>query len=67
MVFFFLVPTIVAIFDKRYFLFHFSPTDLPFIQKIYPNSRLEFIDAGHLLHMEKPAEFLQLVLDFVNE
>lgn len=42
------------------------PKDLPKIQKLFPNVRLEFLDCGHLVHVEKPHEFLTLVLDFVN-
>lgn len=39
---------------------------MPAIQKIFPNSRLEMLNAGHLVHVDASQDFLKLVLDFVN-
>lgn len=37
-------------------------------QKLFPNSELIFIDgAGHWVHSEKPAQFLDVVLKFLND
>ncbi|KAG4066606.1 hypothetical protein HA402_007242 [Bradysia odoriphaga] len=40
--------------------------DLDGIKTIFPNSDLKFIDSGHLVHVERPYEFLDLVLKFIN-
>lgn len=34
---------------------------------MFPNSELLYIDAGHWVHAEKPEEFMNLVLKFVNK
>lgn len=37
-------------------------------QKLFPNSQLVFVDgAGHWVHSEKPADFLQIVLKHLND
>jgi len=41
--------------------------DKPKIDKMFPNSELIFLDAGHWIHAEKPEEFMQKVLNFVNQ
>ncbi|KAG5668608.1 hypothetical protein PVAND_016544 [Polypedilum vanderplanki] len=43
-----------------------KPSDEPVIKKIFPNSQIEFLDAGHWVHAEKSSEFLSLVLKFLN-
>ncbi|CAG9862624.1 unnamed protein product [Phyllotreta striolata] len=46
---------------------HIQKSDFPKIQKLFPNSEMKFIEgAGHWLHSEKPAEFLEITLDFLN-
>lgn len=40
--------------------------DMAATKKIFPNSTLKFIDSGHLVHVEQPYEFLNLVLNFIN-
>lgn len=40
---------------------------MPDIQKIFPDSRLVMLNAGHLVHIDAPHDFLQLVLDFVDK
>ncbi|KAL3272194.1 hypothetical protein HHI36_022677 [Cryptolaemus montrouzieri] len=42
-------------------------SDIPEIKKIFPNSDIQYIEgAGHWLHSEKPTEFLQISLEFLN-
>ncbi|KAJ8917347.1 hypothetical protein NQ315_002369 [Exocentrus adspersus] len=46
---------------------HIQKSDFPKILKLFPNAELKFIEgAGHWLHSEKPAEFLQTTLEFLN-
>ncbi|XP_018561000.1 protein ABHD11 isoform X1 [Anoplophora glabripennis] len=46
---------------------YIQKSDFPKILKFFPNAELKFIEgAGHWLHSEKPAEFLQLTLEFLN-
>lgn len=40
---------------------------MPDIQKMFPDSRLEILNAGHLVHIDAPHDFLKHVLDFVNK
>jgi pimeloyl-ACP methyl ester carboxylesterase len=40
--------------------------DMPLIKKLFPNAKVEAIDAGHWLHAEKPDEFYQSVLRFLT-
>ncbi|XP_044764071.1 protein ABHD11 [Coccinella septempunctata] len=41
--------------------------DIPGIKNIFPNSAVQYIEgAGHWLHSEKPTEFLQLSVEFLN-
>lgn len=48
--------------------FFFRKSDFPKILKFFPNAEMKFIEgAGHWVHSEKPAEFLQLTLDFLNK
>lgn len=43
------------------------PSDKPKIQKMFTNSELVYLDAGHWVHAEKPEEFMKLVLNFLNQ
>lgn len=45
----------------------FRPSDKPKIDQIFPKSELVYLDAGHWIHAEKPEEFMNLVLNFVNK
>lgn len=46
---------------------YINPKDLPRIQESFPQARLEFVaNAGHLVHVQKPMEFLDLVVKFLN-
>ncbi|XP_059622851.1 protein ABHD11 [Phlebotomus argentipes] len=46
---------------------YINPKDLPRIQQSFPQARLEFVaNAGHLVHVQKPNEFLDLVTNFLN-
>ncbi|CAD7087012.1 unnamed protein product [Hermetia illucens] len=43
-----------------------SENHLPAIKALFPNAQLVWLDTGHLVQLEKPAEFISLVLDFIN-
>lgn len=36
------------------------------IKKMFPDSRLEMLNAGHLVHIDAPGEFLRMTVDFMN-
>ncbi|KAJ8953715.1 hypothetical protein NQ314_007325 [Rhamnusium bicolor] len=56
----FLLTNLVQKMDGR-------KSDYPNILKLFPNAELKFIEgAGHWLHSEKPAEFLNITLEFLN-
>lgn len=42
-------------------------SDREVIKNIFPNSTLVSLDTGHWVQAEKPAEFVQVVLNFLNE
>uniref|UniRef100_A0A1A9X041 sn-1-specific diacylglycerol lipase ABHD11 n=1 Tax=Glossina brevipalpis TaxID=37001 RepID=A0A1A9X041_9MUSC len=44
-----------------------DPNDWPHIQKIFPNSEIHWLDAGHLVHFDQPAKFIELTIDFLNK
>lgn len=44
----------------------FSSSHLPGIKEIFPNTSLEFLHAGHLVHVEQPHAFIQTVTKFIN-
>lgn len=50
----------------KFFFPFYRKDDLAEMTTIFPNSDLKFIDSGHLVHVEKPYEFLNLVLNFIN-
>lgn len=43
-----------------------QPQHMAEIERLFPHSRLEYLQAGHWLHAEKPKQFNQLVLDFLT-
>ena len=51
----------------NFYLNCYRPDDKPKIQKLFPNAELVFLDAGHWVHAEKPEEFMQTVLNFINQ
>jgi esterase len=46
---------------------YYRKSDIPAIQKIFPNSNFEWLDAGHWVHAEKSEDFINLVVKFLNE
>ncbi|KAH8329093.1 hypothetical protein KR074_003716 [Drosophila pseudoananassae] len=38
----------------------------PQILEIFPNAEIHWLDSGHLVHFERPQEFLSLVTEFLN-
>lgn len=36
------------------------------IRKLFPQAELEFLNTGHLVQLEAPNEFVQLVVKFIN-
>lgn len=48
-------------------MYFFRKSDHPHILKIFPNAEFKYIEgAGHWVHSEKPAEFLQICIEFLN-
>jgi esterase len=46
---------------------YLQETDLPLIANAFPSSHVQIIpDAGHWVHSEKPKEFLQAVIPFLQ-
>ncbi|XP_073825394.1 sn-1-specific diacylglycerol lipase ABHD11 [Musca autumnalis] len=43
-----------------------DPKSWPQIQKIFPNSDIHWLDAGHLVHFEQPAKFVELLVNFLK-
>ncbi len=41
-------------------------SDTPLIKKLFPNARIEAIDAGHWVHAESPARFAEAVEQFLR-
>lgn len=48
------------------FLFS-APNELDRIKKIFPQAELKFVNTGHLVQVEAPNEFINIVLDFIND
>ena len=47
-------------------IYHYRKQSVPAIEKLFPRALVRHIpDAGHLLHVDKPAEFLTALTDFV--
>nr|XP_017095529.2 protein ABHD11 [Drosophila bipectinata] len=38
----------------------------PQILEIFPNAEIHWLDSGHLVHFERPQEFLSIVTEFLN-
>ena len=46
----------------------FRVEESPAIYKLFPKADIKFIpDSGHWLHAEKPQEFLQMVVEFLDK
>ncbi|XP_055842328.1 protein ABHD11 [Episyrphus balteatus] len=43
-----------------------DPADWPKIKELFPNAELEWLDAGHLVHFDQPAKFMDLVCNFLK-
>jgi pimeloyl-ACP methyl ester carboxylesterase len=41
-------------------------SDVPDIRRLFPQSQIVRIEAGHWIHAEAPQEFLRIVLDFLG-
>ena len=50
-----------------FFNFTYSPDSWPEIQKLFPNSEIHWLDAGHLVHFDQPSKFIDLVSQFLNK
>jgi esterase len=44
-----------------------TESDTPLIHDLFPNSRIEPIEAGHWVHAESPARFAEVVQQFLEE
>ncbi|XP_075152139.1 sn-1-specific diacylglycerol lipase ABHD11 [Haematobia irritans] len=44
-----------------------DPDSWPQIQEIFPNSNIHWLDAGHLVHFEQPAKFIDLLVNFLKQ
>lgn len=44
-----------------------DPDSWPQIQNIFPNSNIHWLDAGHLVHFEQPAKFVELLVNFLKK
>ncbi|MBS1487720.1 MAG: alpha/beta fold hydrolase [Bacteroidetes bacterium] len=62
-----------GIFDKpTLFVFgkksnYFVEGDEPLIKKYFPSAKISFLDTGHWVQAERPQDFSQMVLHFLNE
>lgn len=55
--------------SSSFFLFKMNfcrREQVPEMKKIFPNMQLDFIHCGHLVHLEKPNEFMESVVRFLN-
>ncbi|XP_037946429.1 protein ABHD11-like isoform X2 [Teleopsis dalmanni] len=43
-----------------------DPESWPAVQKIFPNSKLDWLDTGHMVHLEEPMRFANVVAKFLN-
>uniref|UniRef100_A0A1B0FI27 sn-1-specific diacylglycerol lipase ABHD11 n=1 Tax=Glossina morsitans morsitans TaxID=37546 RepID=A0A1B0FI27_GLOMM len=44
-----------------------NPNHWPQIQNIFPNSEIHWLDAGHLVHFQQAAKFIELTVGFLNK
>lgn len=56
-------PTLVVRGTKSPYI---TDENLPSFKAFFPNSRVEELDAGHWVHAEKPKEFVELVVEFLD-
>jgi len=45
---------------------YLADSDTPSIQRLFPNARIETIDAGHWVHAEAPTRFAEIVEQFLR-
>jgi pimeloyl-ACP methyl ester carboxylesterase len=43
------------------------PDDSPMIKKHFPNSRLEFLQSGHNVHIEAPEDFIRMAVNWIRK
>ncbi|XP_037957025.1 protein ABHD11-like isoform X1 [Teleopsis dalmanni] len=60
----FVKPTIFICGKRSSYM---DPKSWPDIQKLFPNSKLYWLDAGHVVHLEQPEEFLKIVTKFLSK
>ncbi|RKP24469.1 hypothetical protein SYNPS1DRAFT_17175 [Syncephalis pseudoplumigaleata] len=46
---------------------YIRPQDHAGIHRLFPQATIEYLDAGHWVQADKPAEFMQLVMRFYQE
>ncbi|OMJ17845.1 Abhydrolase domain-containing protein [Smittium culicis] len=46
---------------------YITPDGISAFKNYYTNSQIEFLDAGHWVHSEKPEEFVKLVVSFIEK
>ncbi|EDW63009.1 sn-1-specific diacylglycerol lipase ABHD11 [Drosophila virilis] len=46
---------------------YMNPDDWPEVLKFFPNASLHWLDTGHLVHLEEPHKFIEIVTQFLNE
>ncbi|EDV92051.1 protein ABHD11 [Drosophila grimshawi] len=44
-----------------------DPNDWPQILKFFPNATQHWLETGHLVHLEEPHKFIQIVAEFLNK
>ncbi|KAM8720763.1 hypothetical protein ACLKA7_006752 [Drosophila subpalustris] len=45
---------------------YMNPDDWPQILQYFPNANLHWLETGHLVHLEKPHDFIRLTTEFLN-
>ncbi|XP_034490413.1 protein ABHD11 [Drosophila innubila] len=45
---------------------YMNPNDWPQVLHYFPNASLHWLETGHLVHLEKPHDFIRLTTDFLN-
>ncbi|XP_060663093.1 protein ABHD11 [Drosophila nasuta] len=45
---------------------YMNPDDWPEVLHFFPNANLHWLETGHLVHLEKPHDFIKLTTDFLN-
>ena len=65
-----IVSNVVCLFNLLYSdkILLCRKNDHPKVLKMFPNAELHYIEgAGHWVHSEKPTEFLQICIEFLNK